>query len=63
MAQAYSTVVGLVFPTRQEVQIPPPKLNLAPMPLNIGNSWIFIALLSSLQPMLMDSLKKQAKNL
>ena len=39
----------------------PPKLILAPRPLNISKSYIFIAFMSSHKPILLDYIKKQAK--
>ena len=41
----------------------PPNPNFAPRPLNIGKSYIFIVYLGSLKLILLDSIKKQAKNL
>ena len=44
------------FPTRRGTLIFPPNSNLAPTPLNIGKSYIFIAYLGSLKLILLDSI-------
>ena len=61
-ARVYKVAVTLIFfPTRQGTLIFFSNPNLAPRPLNIGKSYIFIAYLGSLKLIILDSIKKQAK--
>ena len=54
----------IFFPTRRGTLISFPNPNLAPRPLKIGKSYIFIAYLGSLKLILLDSNKwaKKTKN-
>ena len=55
------TIAGtlIFFPTCPGTLIFSPNPKLAPRPLNIGKSYIFIAYLGSLKPILLYSIKKQ----
>ena len=53
----------IFFSTRRGTLIFIPNPNLAPRPLNIGKSYMFIVYLGQLELILLDSIKKQAKNL
>ena len=62
-ARVYKVAVTLIFfPTRRGTLIFSPNPNLAPRPLNIGKSYIFIAYLGSLKLILLNSIKRAKKN-